>query len=64
MPYRLSEETGLIDYDALERTAELYRCGTGCGCWCRRMAAPVPDAHAQSCQALARSACESGVCMV
>ncbi|KFM26246.1 Serine hydroxymethyltransferase, mitochondrial [Auxenochlorella protothecoides] len=25
MPYRLSEETGLIDYDALERTAELYR---------------------------------------
>ena len=25
MPYRLDEQTGLIDYDALERTAELYR---------------------------------------
>ena len=25
MPYRLDESTGLIDYDALEATATLYR---------------------------------------
>lgn len=25
MPYRLNEETGLIDYDMLERTAVLFR---------------------------------------
>ncbi len=25
MPYRLNEETGLIDYDALEKTAKLFR---------------------------------------
>ena len=25
MPYRLDESTGLIDYDAMERTAALYR---------------------------------------
>ena len=25
MPYRLDESTGLIDYDALEKTAALYR---------------------------------------
>lgn len=25
MPYRLNEETGLIDYDAMEATASLYR---------------------------------------
>jgi hypothetical protein len=25
MPYRLNEETGLIDYDMLEKTAKLFR---------------------------------------
>jgi glycine hydroxymethyltransferase len=25
MPYRLNEETGLIDYDMLEKTATLFR---------------------------------------
>jgi glycine hydroxymethyltransferase len=25
MPYRLNEETGLIDYDALEKSAILFR---------------------------------------
>jgi glycine/serine hydroxymethyltransferase len=25
MPYRLNEETGLIDYDALEKSARLFR---------------------------------------
>ena len=25
MPYRLDESTGLIDYDALEQSATLYR---------------------------------------
>jgi glycine hydroxymethyltransferase len=25
MPYRLDESTGLIDYDALEQSASLYR---------------------------------------
>ena len=27
MPYRLNEATGLIDYDMLETTAALFRCG-------------------------------------
>ncbi len=27
MPYRLNEETGIIDYDMLERTAALFRWG-------------------------------------
>lgn len=25
MPYRLNEESGLIDYDMLEKTAKLFR---------------------------------------
>jgi glycine hydroxymethyltransferase len=25
MPYRLNEQTGLIDYDTLEKTAKLFR---------------------------------------
>lgn len=25
MPYRLNEETGIIDYDMLEKTAKLFR---------------------------------------
>ena len=38
MPYRLDETTGLVDYDMLERTATLFRCGLqahGAGCWPR-----------------------------
>jgi len=31
MPYRLNEETGIVDYDMLAKTATLFRWGAGLG---------------------------------